>query len=304
MFGEILIGIFGNAIYDSIKEGLRDIFVDKDDDLVARVYDALEEASKSFFTEFDTDFGEPSSSFLARQDNIDVIIKSMFYGNNYDLVCQLSPIGFDGVPDVSNDALLFFVSKLNEAIMKDFRLNKIITEKNHIIESRETSNKILDTLNTMLKRDSDKAGLKEPSFKNWVMKDEYGNEERIVEGKQYNIRFSNGIDITYMFKNELIYIDYLDVNGQRSYYELDTNGNVKKSKFPYNLSEYKVLIPEEQIVNKSATNLSNGLIREKIVLKWDRHADLIYNAKGELQYMDLHGGWEVKHMQRTISPKS
>jgi hypothetical protein len=301
MVGEILLGIFGNTIYDVIKTALKETFIDKDDDLIGRIHTALEETSKQFFVKYGNQFGEPSSSFLARQANIDTIVKSIFYENNFELIKELSPKGFDGAYNVNQEALYFFTKKLNECMMKDFRLNKIIVEKKHIIESKEDSIKILDILNNLIQQKQIEGNPE--GTKGWIIKDAFGNETPLIEGKQYILKFPNGIETTYMFKKGLIYVDFLDKNGQKSYYELDFNGNVKNTKFPYELSEYKIVISDDQIVHKNVIQLSNDYYREVIKLKWDKQADVIYNLKGELQQMDLQGGWEVKHLERIIIPK-
>ncbi|WP_276624052.1 hypothetical protein [Syntrophomonas wolfei] len=93
----------------------------------------------------------------------------------------------------------------------------------------------------------------------------------------------------------------MDLHGQKSYYEVDINGNVINSKFPYQLSEYKLIIPNDQIVNKDVFSLANGFYREVYRLKWDKQADVIFNEKGEIQHINLHGGWEVKHFERIIT---
>lgn len=302
MFGEILLGIFGNSIYDLIKAGLKDTFIDKDDDLIGRIHSALEESSKQFFVKYGIEFGEPSSSFLARKTNIDKIVKSVFFENNFELVNELSPKGFDGANDITQEALYFFTEKLNECMMKDFRLNKIIIEKNHIYESKETSKRIMDLLNN-LQHMQIEGDTKEEGFYGWTMQDELGNESPLIEGKQYVHKFPNGAETTYMFKNGLIYVDFIDIHGQKSYYELDINGNVKNTKFPYELSEYKLVIPDDQIVHKNVIKLSDEYYREVIKLKWDKQADVIYNLKGELIQINLHGGWQVQHLEKLILPK-
>lgn len=77
-----------------------------------------------------------------------------------------------------------------------------------------------------------------------------------IEGKQYILKFPNEVETTYMFKHGLIYVHLIDVNGQKSYYELDFNGNVKNTKFPYELSEYKIVISDDQIVHENVIQLS------------------------------------------------
>jgi hypothetical protein len=303
MLSGILVGIFGNGIYDIIKFSIKDTLLEKDDDFINRIYNSIEEASKLFFTKFGNEFGEPSESFLARQSNIDIIVKSCFYGNSFELIKEISPQGFDLSENLTYEALYFFVSKLDEVMMKDFRLNKIITEKRHINESKENSNKIMNLLNSLVQQNQKSGDItKENSFRGWAMKDASGNDIPFVEGKKYIAEGDNGVEISCMFKNGQIYVDFTDIHGQKSYYELDIDGNVKDSKFPHDLSEYKLIIPEEQIVNKNTYTLSNGFYREVIKLKWDKQADVIFNSEKKIQQINLHGGWKVSHLERTISP--
>jgi len=91
MIGGILIGVFGNLIYDLIKKSLKGSITEEDADLINRIYCALDEASSQFFHHYGDEFGEPYSSFLARESNIEIIVKSMFYGNRNELVKELSP---------------------------------------------------------------------------------------------------------------------------------------------------------------------------------------------------------------------
>ncbi|ABR48423.1 hypothetical protein Amet_2265 [Alkaliphilus metalliredigens QYMF] len=301
MVGEILLGIFGTEMCNLIKKALKDSLVDRDEDLIERIHSSIEEASKVFFEVYGSQFGKPSSSFLARQSNIEVIVKSIFYGSNFELSNELWPEGFDGAADASRQSLDFFVDKLNEIMMKDFRLNQIITEKKHISENEKNFKDIMELLGTLTQQGKTLENNK--NFNNWIMKDEYGKESKIIEGKQYRKKFPNGLDYKYMFKDDLIYVEILDLHGQKSYYELDINGNVKDSKFPYELSEYKLIVAEDQIVNKNIFKLPNGFYREAYKLKWNKQADVIFNQKGEIQHINLRGGWEVKHLEKVITPK-
>lgn len=303
MIGEILLGIFGNTIYDLIKEILKENLIDEDQELIERIYTALEKTSKEFFNEYGNQFGKPNSSFLARQKNIEIIVKSIFYGNNLNLVQELCSKGFDGARDVTTEALYFFTQQLEVFMMEDFKINKVITEKNHIFENKDTSRKIIELLDNLVEENQVKNNIKKEGFDGWVMTDESGNTSPLVEGKKHSIKFENGMESTYMFKDGLIYVDFLDMHGQKSYYELDIHGNVKSSKFPYELSKYKLIIPKDQIVHRNVIPLANGYYREVTKLKWDKQADVVYNFSKEIQHINLSGGWEVKHFEKIILPK-
>lgn len=299
----ILFGIFGNAIYDIIKGALKDSFSDKDENIIDRIYKALEEASEKFFDKYKDEFGVPSSSFLARQSNIDIIVKSMFYDNNIKLNEKLSKEGFDRVKDVTDEALHFFVDELKNSMLRDFELGKIICEKQHFEESRVNSIKMMDMIQTLIQQKYPSDDMLKEDLKGWILKDEQGNESKAIEEKQYIKKFSNGAEVTFMLKGELIYVEFVDIHHQKSYYEIDINGNVKNLKFPYELSEYKLVISEDDIVHKDVINLLKGYRREIIKLKWGKQADVIYDENGKLQNFTLSGGWEVKNKGKVIIPK-
>lgn len=151
MVSEVLLGMLGNTIYDAIKKTLKDKFTEKDEDLVDRILNAFKKASAAFFEKYSSEFGDEYSGFLARDSNIDAILKSVFYGNNDALEQILSREGFDGASDVTLGALQYFVDSLNKEMMEDFRLNKIIVEKGHISDSHETLKKI-DHIITLLSK--------------------------------------------------------------------------------------------------------------------------------------------------------
>jgi len=135
------------------------------------------------------------------------------------------------------------------------------------------------------------------------MTDEKGNEIPFIECKQYIRKFPNGLETKVMFKNNLIYVEMIDIHGQKSYYEIDINGNVKDTKFPYPLEKYKLIISDDLVIHKNNIVLANGFKREVVKLKWDKQADVIYNTNGQIVRIDLHGGWEVKHKEKIIFPK-
>jgi hypothetical protein len=301
VFGEILLGVFGNGIYDIIKNVLKDVFPDYDE-VSQKVYCVLEETSKNFFDKYGDEFGKPCSSFLAKQSNIDCIIKSLFYGNNIDLQNELSVKGFDGVKDVTQEALSYFIKMFHSNMMRDFALNKALTEKRHITESSDTSTKIIDLLNKLAIQGQLPDKKEEESFKGWTIIDNYGIESQIIEGKRHTVKFPNGAEAIYILKNGLLYIDFIDIHGQISYYEMDIDGNVADTKFPYELSEYSLKIPEDQIVHKQIINLQNGLRREVIKLKWGKQADVIFDSRDQIVQINLHDGWEIRHKEKMIVP--
>lgn len=303
----ILLSILGKGAYDIIKGIGQNIFSDADEGLIGRLYNVVEKASNIFFKEYHNRYGKPSSSFLARQENIDIILKSIFYGNEGSLFEKINPKGFDGVDDVPKEVLNFFINTLESEMMQDFLLNKILIEKKHIKDSKEVGNQILETLNTFIRKQSQQTQLLLPNEKpkavpkeDWKMTDDFGNELLFKQGERYVRRFSNGLEITFMIKDDSIFTELTTADGETSYYELDFDGNVKNSKFPYPLSEYTMDIPDGELINKKIIPIGNGFYKEVYILKWDRKAEVFFNKDAKIQKINLQGGWFVSHSEKKI----
>jgi cellulose synthase operon protein C len=132
-----VLSIFANASYDLIKSS----FTNKDNPLFLSLDSAINKAADKFFKQYGSEFGTPEYSFLARQENWDVIIKSLFLGTDVELSPEtLNPIGYEGAASASAEAISFFIQTLREEISKDFELNKLVAEKKHI----KTTEKILE----------------------------------------------------------------------------------------------------------------------------------------------------------------
>jgi len=248
----ILVGIFGNVIFVTIQALVKDFFGENDENLKNRIYELLEMATKEFFE----NYGEvyiPQSSFLARESNIKLIIRSFFYGNNINLYYELDRQGFDNDPDVSEEHLLFFIETLNKLTEDDFLLSKIKTQKNYYEESKnhfevakETNNnvnKILDSLNKVPSKGSEK--------NKWMFYDnKTGKETPVKIGKRYTDKFSNGVEFEYMFNDAgTVHVNFKDIYGRVTYSEFDLDGNAKNTKLPFDLSEYTLVLPKEEVNN-------------------------------------------------------
>lgn len=178
----ILVGIFGNAIFDIIKTSVKDFVEDKDDDLKNRIYESLERAAKYFFEQHG-DIYIPENSFLAREKNIELIIESYNYSNHLDLIEVLDRRSFGNTPDVSEEHLLFFVETLCRITEEDFLLSKIKEEKKHYYksekhyeESKEFREDIKELTNSIPTKDKNQP---DSSFR------ELHRDERIIQRIEY-----------------------------------------------------------------------------------------------------------------------
>ena len=142
----ILIGILGNAAYETIKNLLRKSGIIEGDKFYQSIYKAIDNTVQSFFDLYGNEFGAPAYSFLARQENIDIIIELFFYGKNLLDIKSLNLSGYDNSKTVSNEALNYFFDKLHENIKNDWHLDKVISEKYFMKWVVSNQEKILNNL--------------------------------------------------------------------------------------------------------------------------------------------------------------
>ncbi len=302
MLEGILVGIFGNTIFTIIQSFLTNMFHDKDEDLNNRIYESLEAATEEFFKRYGDIYKTPHNSFIARESNIRLIVNSLFYGNNINLIKEIDRRGFEEEPNVSDEHLHFFIVTLNKIMKEDYLLDKIITEKIHIQESKEANENIKEILETVTGQSTKDVKNNQNKAK-WQLTDiATGREIPFIEGKKYHQKFPNGVEYIFMFNGNNILVDFKDIHGRWSYHELDLEGNAKNNKFPYPISDYKLVVNENDIINRTITPLANGFYQEVITLKWNRISKVIYDKNNEIQELEVSGGWKVSHDSKTISP--
>ena len=300
----VLIGIFGNAIFSIIQSMSNSIISEKDDELNHRIYESLEEATKDFFEKYGSTYRKPEDTFLARESNLQLIISSLFYGKKIDLINEIDRRGFHDELEVKYEHLKFFVNRLNHTMREDFMLDKILEEKTHFQKNSETHDnvkKILDKVNGLA---SDKEDTSIKPQESWKITDiKTGQEKPFKEGKRYVQKFPNGMEYNYMIVNNIMFVEIKDPNGRVSYHEVGMDGSAKNNKFPYPISEYRLVIDETEIVTKKVSPLANGFFYEDITLKWNRTIKTLYDAHGKIKNIEANGGWSVNHNSKTISPR-
>lgn len=306
----ILIGIMGNSLFKIIESFTKDKFGDKDKEVNKRIYEALEKTTKEFFDKYNATYLNPHDSFLAREKNIILIVKSLFYSSSIDLLAEIDRKGFGKGEDVSKEHLQVFLDILYKEFEKDSFLNKIITEKAHINASKiafedikETKEGVKEILDKLDGGDTEKIQKKE-SKKSWELTDlDTGENMSLEEGKRYNKSFSNGVEYEYMLNGNKIYVQQKDIYGRISYHEIDIEtGGMSNSKFAYPLSEYVLDIDQDEIVNRKIISFSKGYYEEILTLKWNRVARVNYDSNRKIQGIELSGGWSVLNDTKTIVP--
>lgn len=303
MLEGILIGIFGNSIFAMIQGMVSALFDDKDDDLNNRIYESLELATKDFFKQYGEIYKEPNSSFLARESNIRLIVQSVYFGKSMDVLEEIDRRGFDNEPNVSQGHLHHFVSTLERFMKEDFILDKIMEEKRHIQDSKVTNDNIKEILEIVTGQSANTTTEKKG---NWQLTDlATGDKIPFAEGKRYHQRYENGVEQIFMIKGDTISVDFKDEHGRWSYHEIDiSNGSAKNNKFPYPISDYKLVVNDSDIINKTVIPLSNGYCQEMLTLKWGRTSKVIYDNHRKIKQFEVNGGWMVNHNFKSISPNN
>lgn len=123
----------------------------------------------------------------------------------------------------------------------------------------------------------------------------------LAEGKSYSSYSKKGARIDYMRKEDKIYVEYT-APGENwtAYYVTDFEGNLIDSKFPYDIKEYTVEIPEELELRRQENPLFNGWKHIHVDLKWDKSVDLIYDDNGALKQISIKGGARISHNAKKI----
>lgn len=173
----IMEGIIGNSIFTMVQKAFRKVNTSIDSNLEERLSIAVEKASEEFYDKYEDRFGDKNSSFIVRQENIDAIVRSLYYSNQSNLIEEITDDGFDNAIKASEEAIEFFVTRLEIHISSDYELNKIMTEKKHIKEHDETLRRIMEVLEEHVGSDDDtKEDQQNPR---WIMRDAFGNKSDV-----------------------------------------------------------------------------------------------------------------------------
>jgi len=141
---ETFIGPAVKATYDLGKYIVTNIFKEENEELVTMVNKAIDGAITRFFEKYGNQFGEPSSCFLVRRDNWDIIVRACFYDQKWLTWRDIDPRGFDNAPSATQEAIEFFIICLKEQMSKYWKLDKILREKGFYEKTEEK----LDTIST------------------------------------------------------------------------------------------------------------------------------------------------------------
>lgn len=294
----ILIGMLGNTAYDIVKNLIVENLDIEENEMIKKIYGCIDLTTKQFFDRYNDHFGKPEDSFLARQENISIILKSLYFDSDIDLKKDLDRRGYAKDIDASDEAIEYFMDTLFTTMKKDIELNNYLTSKKHIIESKLDNQIIIDLL-TKLNNNMPIDNKTSSESSNWMIKDQLGNLSKYIPGKPIKVKMERSY-AELMIKDDIYYIEFIDNNGLKSYYEVNKKGEIIDFRPPFLLSEYSLKLNSEDVLEDIKVNLGNGYYRRKIKLKWGKTADIIFNLKDEIQQIELKGGWNINNLEKSI----
>jgi hypothetical protein len=101
----VIMSLMGKASYDGAKALLFPNTKSGESEAIRKsVYESFESAFTKFFAKYGERFGRPEVSFLARQENIDLLVQSLFYSAKNPEEVALNLNGFEDAPPATASA--------------------------------------------------------------------------------------------------------------------------------------------------------------------------------------------------------
>ena len=298
MPNSVLVGILGGGAYDFVKSLTGSLLGEQSDELTQKVYAALEEAADHFFETYGDQFGEPNNSFLARKENWETVLRSVYYSSDALDAQQLNGAGYRGAENAPPEVVNHFVALVEGKMHDDWFLDKILTDKSHREEVVQNQEAMAKTLSSLISKTGDDATAKE---EHRLAHPDYPDGWLPEEGKPYTQLFPNGGKVNFVRQGNIIHLKQTLPSGAKVYYEIDQEGSLKDIDLPYPLKEYELLIPDSIVLRKQVGNLPGGLKQVTIKLKWGAGtAQYIRNPNGELGQIDIQSRVIMRHEKRII----
>lgn len=120
------------------------------------------------------------------------------------------------------------------------------------------------------------------------------------QGKFYKNEFPDGSYFNYMMKGDYCCIEHRLSDGAIAYYEINEQGDVRESKFPYPIEEYRVVIPEDMVLRTVVETLPQGRKKTTKILKWTGQISTIEDINGKIIAIESKTRIQVSHQDRLI----
>ena len=120
-------------------------------------------------------------------------------------------------------------------------------------------------------------------------------------GRFYETRTGLNTKFKYMMRDGWLHVDQQLEDGAVAYYELNEQGSVRNSRFPYPIDEYRVRIPDELILQQEKVSSEIGTHAIKTTLKWSKGTVTEHFVGSVFKGVDCQARSTVDHGTRTIA---
>jgi len=121
------------------------------------------------------------------------------------------------------------------------------------------------------------------------------------EGRFYKTPTGQNTWFKYMMRDGWLHVEQQLEDGAIAYYEVNEEGNVRSSRMPYPLSEYKIIIPEDLILNQSRITSSLGTHAIETTLKWSKGIVVEHFNEGRFVGFNCQTGCSINQKTRIIT---
>jgi hypothetical protein len=303
--GALLLSAAGTVGYDALKAAIARRFEGDPDDLTSRLARALDTAIGAFFTVYGAKFPSATRSFLGRPENLSVIGNSLHYSQRPLSARDLDPRGLDGGPEATPAEVEHFVRLFTAEVSKDRFLDKHLRDRDHMREAAEHHAETKE-MRALIERALRlvEAQAKTQTIDLWkdlvVKDDKHPSGWKPQQGQIYASRLPDGGRIEFMLHGDVISVQYTFSDGGEWYFDADSHGNTANQKFPYPLSEYRVVVPSELVLREEVREQPGGLRQVTKVLKWGNVVQYVLDTGGKLQEFHVAKGAYINHRERII----
>ena len=128
---DLLFGVLSGDAYNLLKKCFKKVFGPEyeNDKIINKAFEAVDKAYERFFAKFGKAFGPEGSSFAAREENLETLLRTVYLSSEYPRIDDLNPEGFDGAPKATPEALEFLLAVFREELVKDRELDAILQFK-------------------------------------------------------------------------------------------------------------------------------------------------------------------------------
>ena len=120
-------------------------------------------------------------------------------------------------------------------------------------------------------------------------------------GRFYESPISTGGKFKYMMRDGWLHVEQTLQDGAVAYYEVNQGGQVRHTRFPYPVSEYKVVIPEDLILNQVRSGAPWTNSEVVTLLKWSKGRVIERFNKDALVEFQAECRHRIDHQARTVT---